>query len=548
MKIPFETSPVRRRTLLGGALGAAAVLGLSSCSSSSTTSSGAAATGNAAVLPTYRRIVPSVAADLPGTDVVQDVYFRYPSPQFTSVSHDLGKGGDLSAMIITYGPPPTPVATNEYWQQMNQRLNVTFKPDVVPSNDFPQKFSTVIGGGGELPNLIQVPVFMALPRLQQLIDNRFYDISSMVSGDAVLKYPNLANIPSYAWKMAINNGRVWGVPLVRPVFTNVFRYRQDISAAQGHPTVPATEEGFLEWAKAVTDTSKQRYALGNSFGLAWMLAETMSGMYEAPNGYTLEGGQLKQGLDHDSWWQYLEMLKKLWAAGVIHPDTPTMTAPQMTAALFNGTVVASEDGQASLQEVSKYPDATVATRPTYTKDGSKVHANKGAGVFSVMAIEKGQGSRAEELLNILDYLAAPYGSTEYTFTTFGIEGQQHTLVNGSPVLSQDRSADLGVNFKYVCAPPGVLYAADAKQQTVFRQLQETQKALATGLVENPVAGLKSDTLEKSGRYTNAIGDARNEYILGRKALSDVKAATDAFTKDVWPAVKKEFEEQLAARG
>lgn len=538
-----------RRTVLGGAAlaGVAASLGLSACGKDEPTPE-EEAQGNKNVLPAYKKLTPKVSPDQPGDEFVQDFYSAYPNPTFKAVNHETGKGGDLTAMILTYGPPPTPLGKNPYWQEMNKRLNVNFKPDIVPATDYIQKFSTVIGGGGELPNLIQVPTFMALPRVQQLIDSRFLDLSEQLGGDAIASYPNLANLPSYAWQNAIAKGRIWGVPVVRAVFPNLFRYRKDISATKGFQEVPKTEEGFIEWAKAVSDPGKQQYALGNSFGLAWMLTETLEAMYQAPNNYYLEGGQLRQNIDHDGWWQAMELLKKLWGAKVIHPDTPTMTQPQVMANLFNGKVVACEDGQASLSEISKYPNVTLATRPTWTKDGSKTHVRKGSGIFSVLAIEKGQKDRTQELLNILDYLAAPFGSEEYTLTTFGLANTHHKLENGSPVPNQDKAADLGVNYKYVVAPPGVMYAADKQQQDLWKDVQATQRELAKGLVEDPCAGLKSDAQEKAGKYSQAIADARNEYVLGRKPLSDVRAATDAYTKEVWPEVKKELEEKRAARG
>ena len=49
------------------------------------------------------------------------------------------------------------------------------------------------------------------------------------------------------------------------------------------------------------------------------------------------------------------------------------------------------------------------------------------GQWCIPAATAGDDAKVEELLRITNYFAAPFGSEEYIFLNFGIEGVHHTL-------------------------------------------------------------------------------------------------------------------------
>lgn len=539
----------RRRFLAGSAtaLGSAALL--AACGPSGSGGGGGGGNGgtSAEAMPTYQKIDVEVEPDLVGDEVVQDVYFSYPNPPFTSVEHETGSGGDLRAMIITYNPPPTPLDKNSYWELMNSELGVNYIPEIVSSTDYEQKFSTVIAGGGDLPDIIQCPLWMSLPRMNALIDNQFEDLTEHLGGDAVLKYPNLANIPAYAWSQAISKGKLWGIPVTRTLFPSVMYIRTDISSDAGFDEAPKSQEEFLEWGKAMTDKSKQRYAFSAADG-GWM-TNTTNGMYEVPNAWQLDGETLTESFEHDSYFEGLDFVKKVWELGYMHPDTPGMSVAQQKTLFWQGRVAACEDGIAWYPDNINYPDTIMGGRAPWTKDGSKVHAMQGSGIFSVNALKRGlDPAKVEEILNIMDYLAAPFGSEEYTKIAFGIEGEQYTMVDGSPQPDTERSQDRAINLGYVSAAPQAQYASAPVLRDTFTGVHALQTDIATGLVPNPIQGLRSDTQEKNGQYTTAIEDDRNDYILGRKTLDELKATIKEYQDKVQAKIKEELLEALRERG
>lgn len=530
-------------SLAGAATLAATTTALAGCGSSG----GGTRSAGHAQLPTYQRIEGQVEPDLTGDGTVEDVYFSYPNPQFTSVEHATGSGGELRGMLITYAAPPTPLGQNTYWQLMNEKLGVTFTPDLVPEADFLQKFSTVVAGGGDLPDIIQAPWWMKLPRLDQLIENQFTDLTEHLSGDAVLKYPNLANIATASWKNAIASGIIWGVPVPRSLFPVVLTVNIKRSEQAGFAEPPKTQEEFLEWGKAMTNKSKQQYAFSGAIG-RWM-EQTVDGMYELPNEWQLDGETLTEPYDHPAYFDALDFTKSLWDLGYFHPDNPGMTGAQQKTLFWNGTVAATENGFGGLGAARQTPDVPITGRAPWTLDGSKVHAKQNPGIFSITALKKNSDkAKIEEYLNIIDYLAAPFGSKEYTDINFGVDGEHYDMKDGSPTPNPDKADDKNISIGYVGAAPGTLYGPDEVMRETYTRFHAIQQDYATGLVPNPCLALRSETLNRNGQYITTIEDARVDYILGRKPLGEVQAAIKKYQDEIGAQVKEEYLTALKDRG
>ena len=49
--------------------------------------------------------------------------------------------------------PPSPLEENPYWQELNERVGVSFEPQFVPQPVFYQKFATMLASG-DVPDLV----------------------------------------------------------------------------------------------------------------------------------------------------------------------------------------------------------------------------------------------------------------------------------------------------------------------------------------------------------------------------------------------------------
>jgi hypothetical protein len=64
------------------------------------------------------------------------------------------------------------------------------------------------------------------------------------------------------------------------------------------------------------------------------------------------------------------------------------------------------------------------------------------GYLGATALKKASPERIKELLGILNYLAAPFGSAEDLLLTSGVNGVDYTLdAKGNPVLTRQGNSD-----------------------------------------------------------------------------------------------------------
>lgn len=551
----MSASAFSRRKLLVGAGGAAALLGtggLSACSSGSGGGSGNAAGANSAVaLPSY---VPytGLKPDLPGTEQGVDPAFRnFPSDNPKSVQVVPGRGGPLTGMaIIYYAVPPGP-DRNSYWAGLNKRLGVDLDLQMVSNADYLQKFPTVIAGN-ELPDLVLAPNPSPppVPNLPQLLDKRFANLSEYLSGDAIKDYPNLANIPTRTWRSTVYNGGIYGIPIPRGAIGSYHFIRQDLFEAAGVSPEPKSYEELVETTKALTDPKKRRWA----FGLYNQPRQLLGRMNDEPNVWREEGGKLTHMYETENFAKTVDDLVIMWKSGVMHPDA--FNPAQPFKQLFNAGTVAinAADGypgwtQYILDNASN-PDFKLGLMPVYRREGGELaHWNNGSGVFSMTMLKKQDDpERLKEILRVLNWLAAPFGTEEYKYRLYGEEGVDHTMdAGGNPVLTKTGAANTVIPIRYLADSPFTIYMPgrpdDADTQHAYQSLE-----IPTG-IDNPTTGLYSNTAaSKNATADKAFVDGVSDIVQGRRQQSELTNLISTWKGAVGDAMRTEYQQQLQTAG
>jgi putative aldouronate transport system substrate-binding protein len=159
-------------------------------------------------------------------------------------------------------------------------------------------------------------------------------------------------------------------------------------------------------------------------------------------------------------------------------------------------------------------------------------------------MKKSGDARAKELLNVANFFAAPFGSTENLLLSYGVEGVDFTRdAQGNPELTSKGEAELTVPWKYITAPPQALY--NAQYPTYVDRAHEDLTKLIGMVVKDPTASLISPTNDKSGSdIGQALSDVRNDVIAGRKPISAFDAALAKWKKDGGDKIRGEFESAL----
>ena len=164
-------------------------------------------------------------------------------------------------------------------------------------------------------------------------------------------------------------------------------------------------------------------------------------------------------------------------------------------------------------------------------------------------LKKAPDDRIKEVLRIMNWLAAPFGSAEDLLLTVGVKDVDYTLDaqgNATPTERSNADANL-VNWKYHVQHPQVAYAtgvpAYAKLATDFEKI-----AIPVG-IPDPAWGLTSPTGEKTGvRLNQTMLDALTDIIAARRPLSDYDQAVKDWQSSGGDQIRTEFEQAIAAGG
>ena len=503
------------------------------------------------VTPTAGGLLPS---PLPG---VPDAYTKLPEP-FKTVTGTPGQGGKVTGFLIAYNPPPPPREQNKYWQELEQRLGVTFDPILQPADGYPEKLAALTAGGN-LPDLVfivpeQVPIQYSIIK-----QGAYTDLTPYLNADARKEFSNIARFPEYLWKNSAVNGKAYGVPRPNLPINAPFHWRQDWAAKFGLDNPKNADEVvdvFTKFTKADPDGN----GTADTYGIHTIAqfafgSPVFQGIYRAPNLWRKNSdGSLTYFIETDEFKQTLAFMRRLYEGGAYHPDTATGNRTQRRDFITGGKVGAVMDSivnftgpngfRAQAKQLSD-PKANVIPFIPPGADGGKATVDLASGFFGFPVIPVAIGKnpeRVKELLRVVNYFAAPFGSEERIFLDYGIEGVHHTVKpDGSRVKTDQGTAEIG-DLSTLAGGLTTFYSTipgDAKE------LQDATRDLVALGQENPVLGLYAPTESLRGGELNQLRiDRIVAIVTGRDPLS----AVDQYVKD-WRSrggdqIRKEYQEAL----
>jgi len=191
------------------------------------------------------------------------------------------------------------------------------------------------------------------------------------------------------------------------------------------------------------------------------------------------------------------VVAQAWKDGLIHPDGfATNIKTQLTSYFANGTVgflpaPASWSSDAIAVRTAD-PDGEVVAFTTPKWDGGGYAKNwLSNGAPYMAAVKKASPDRVQEILRIMNYLASPWGTQEYMFLRYGIEGYSYTVGDdGSFTVTDDGKAEALSGLQYVASPRLVHYSP----VPAFAQAEyESEKAGMDNTAPLPTVGLDSPT-------------------------------------------------------
>jgi putative aldouronate transport system substrate-binding protein len=309
-------------------------------------------------------------------------------------------------------------------------------------------------------------------------------------------------------------------------------------------------------AKQLTKPGVQ-YAIGgtgsgyNSWNpLGWFM-----GVFRVPNDWRNTGGKLTKDIETEEFKAALAYVRSLWDAGVMNPDSPSMNLTQAAAAWYSGKNVLWQNGYFSFQLAwdraklqSQDPDFRPRIVTPFAFDGGRAVHLLGNTSDSVTVFRKAPAERIRELLGIVNYMVAPFGTTENVLLNYGVRDRDYTLDgSGNPILTPTGMAEV-TTFPIwkMSAPPPVLF--DPNDAAFARVASDaTAAALAIG-VASPVVGLFSKTAsEKAALLNQPLTDGLYNIMFGRDSVSTLDGLIRQWRSNGGDAMRSELEQALQER-
>ncbi len=534
---PWSPTITRRRALgLTAAAAAGAALPLSGCSGPGNGGGGAPTTPLA--LPAYRpseAVTPDLISAAEGG---MPTFFGYPVEPPRSVTAAPLQGGRVSAMTFSYDPSAPGVDQNPLWQAVNRSLGGDLDVAYTPVGDYGQRFSTAVAGG-DLPDLVAVKT--PIPQLPRLLRSRFTDLAPFLSGDAVLDFPNLAALPTSAWRAAAVEGGLWGVPIPRPPIAATMYVRGDLVAAVGGRAQPQSFEELADLLASLTDARQRRWAMTDPLTMLDFVALS----HGLGAQWYADGDRLTHVVERPEYVEALNDVKALVDRGVFHPDGITANNNQRNGWFTAGTVAMIHTGFTGWSkfiawgaEVPGYQLATMV--PVPRRPDVAPAASRGGPVSHFTSIPTADEGRVRQLLSVLDWLSAPFGTAEYLTKAYGVEGETFRRDGTTVEWTDLGNAVRTIPFLYVGDNVQVIYQPGAT--TAPAQFDYQEKA-AELLQPDPVAGLYSETnAGKGATLSSDLAQGRTDILAGRRPVTDWPTIVDRWRTDGGDTMRTEYQQ------
>jgi hypothetical protein len=546
--------PLNRRSFLGvaaAAAGAAAASPLLAACGTTASQTGTTSTSQLAkILPTY---VPStlVKPDIPSVNGSDPAYLTYPTDLVRTISEAPGAGGNYTTITPLWGA--IPAANNSYYQAVNKALGANLAIQPANGNTYANALPPLFSGN-KLPDWINIPSWNTQPlNFGQAVAAKFADLTPYLSGDKVKKYPNLANIAPAAWQAAIWNNKIYGLPVFpsNVVFSGAIFYRQDILSKLGITPDVKTAADLFALGKEVNDPKGKRWAFGDPFAY-------LNQPFNIPNSPPYWGsnakGDLVASVETEQYIEALNWLRSVVAAGMMHPGAIALDLSNGKQRFWSGQVVIDGDGTGAwngsdaLQGKAAQPSYVRTAFPLFTASGTgtpRIALGSGAGLFSYLS--KGlTKSQIEECLRIANYLAAPYGSYEYTLINFGVQGRDWTPSAHGPIYTTEGTKEANEDtFQFLATGPSVTsvqngYTDVARAYALWQQ-QAAKYKYKPLFYDMNVSAPASLSSALASFTTGPLYDMGNNVVRGRNTVAEFRSTVKSWQRNGGNSLRTYFE-------
>ncbi|MFC7532573.1 extracellular solute-binding protein [Actinoplanes sp. GCM10030250] len=556
MRNPLEGASTNRRNFLGlVGLGAASVAGgglLTGCSKEPGAKGSATTAEQAAgVVPNFKDST-LVQPDVKGVRPMADGYVKYPTTLADAVTDKaITSGKPITATTPWWGPaPPT---ANKFVEAVTADMGGTINFSIQDGTTYGDKLNTMLGAR-DVPDLTCIPGWEInkLARFSEGVHVLFEDLTPYLAGDKISAYPLLSGIDTKAWQDSVWGGKLMGVPFPTDApFPTALFYRKDVADQRGI-AAPTTLDELYDFGKKMTNEGKGEWAFGDIFQEVLQIC----GNTGSQNGWAKGAdGKVYHRYETPEYQRAVEFMAKIYSEKLIHPELASSKGGDVKTLFKGGKIFMFADGGGAWKEVQR---PAVAITPAFNMQAVKVFgADAGkppvrwASTPSIMwtFIKKGLGQeRTQELLRVLNYTAAPFGTKEWELQNYGVEGTHFKRDgSGAPVTNDLYVKEFANQFIFLGGRPPVIVGGPDIPNYASDFVNWGNDA--TQYIEkNPWEGIKVEVPTQQAAIQQPTDDKITDIQRGRRPLSDLPKVVDEWKAGGGDAARDFYAKVLADNG
>jgi putative aldouronate transport system substrate-binding protein len=544
-----------RRGFLVTAAGAAGAMTaaplLAACGHSGTGGTGVTSQSDLTkILPAYVPSTP-VKPDIPSVNGSDPGFLSYPTTLVRTVSETPGSGGSFSAITPLW--TSIPPAGNQYYQDVQKALGAALVVNPSNGNTYGNALPTLFAGN-KLPDWICIPSWNQ-PNVSNFgaqVAASFADLTPYLSGDNVKTYPNLAALPTGAWQAGVWNNKIYSIPLFPGTneFAGMLYYRADILSKLGITPSVKTAQDLFDLGKEVNDPKHGRWAFDDPLSY---LIQPFNVPLNPPFWTQDDKGNLLAAWETP---QIIEMLNweaSIVKAGMMHPEALAMNVSNGKQRFWSGSVVITGDGTGAwtgydaVSGKAANPGYVRMAFPLFSSDGStpRIAIGNNASLFSYLSKSLTK-SQIEECLRLANYIAAPFGSYEYTLINFGQQGVDWTPSPSGPVLTKAGQTNVAQTYAFLATPPNVQSVQQGYTDVVKAYCawdQQAGKYVYKPLFWNMNVTVPSSlgTALSAAAFTAQTGNILQEVVRGKSTIADFQATVKSWQKNGGNSLRRFFD-------
>jgi putative aldouronate transport system substrate-binding protein len=327
-------------------------------------------------------------------------------------------------------------------------------------------------------------------------------------------------------------------------------YRKDLCDRVG-VAAPKTIDELYEFGKKMTNPQRGVWAFGSIFDMVQMFFKcpaSKGGWRKKPSG----GLEFKYEIPE--YRKALEFVIRLYKEGLIHPDVVASKGADTKQLFDAGRIICTQDGLggwrgAQSEQVKITAGYDMQPVPVFSATGGDPLAWGSEAPIFYTFVKKGLSkARVEELLRVMNWCAAPFGSKEYELAQYGVEGTHFKRApDNSPIPT-----DLGrkeINGQYALLGgryPSVVGTADVPGfvEDLLAYFRATAKYLEVDLFK----GIKVELPPNYSKVIVTTEDKIADVQRGRRPPSDLSTIVKEWRSTGGDEGREFLEKTLADNG